>query len=201
MLLIAQPKSASTSLMWSISEILKITHKNGQSFTKNDKKCEGYEELQKYHGTTIERSFEYMEKYIVDKKVIYKEHILPIEKHLEIIEKINKPVVVLLRKPKETIESYKRVFSVLPELNNIDYDKLYEEVKLFYNTYEKIDSKLYLIVKFRDVVFDFYKTMEKIIKHYGFKIPNNLYDFELEKRNYTGHGLRKIMEKKSASNK
>lgn len=194
MLLIAQPKSASTSLMYSLSEILNITHKNGQSFTKDDKKCEGYEELQKYHGTTVKRNYKYMERYIKDKKIIYKEHILPIPEHLGIIEKINCPVVVLLREPEETIESYKRVFSVLPELKDINYERLLEEVKEFYNTYKNLKSDLYLIITFRDVVFNFNQTIEKIIKHYSLKVPKNLKKFELAKRNYTGHGIRKIME-------
>lgn len=192
MLLIAQPKSASTSLMWSISEIFNMTHKNGQSFLKSDKKCPGYEELQKYHGTTIQRSFDYMSRYILSKKIIYKEHILPIKKHLDIIEKINYPVVVLLRKPEETIESYERVFSVLPELKNINWDKLYKEVKEFYETYLNIENKLYLKITFRDVVFNFHEIIKKIGKHYGFKIPDNLDNFQLQKRNYTGHGIKKI---------
>lgn len=194
MLLIAQPKSASTSLMHSLSEILDITHKNGQSIMKGETKCEGYEELQKYHGTTVKRNYKYMEKYIKDKKIIYKEHILPTSHHLEIINKINSPVVVLLREPEETIESYKRVFSVLPELKDINYNKLLDEVKEFYNVYKNINNDLYLIVTFRDIVFNFNQTIKKIIKHYGLNIPKNLKKFELAKRNYTGHGIRKIME-------
>jgi hypothetical protein len=193
-LLIAQPKSASTSLMHSISQILKVAHKNGQSRGKADINCEGFEELQKYHSTTVRRSFKYLNNYISSNNIIYKEHILPIQHHLDCIEKIAKPIVVLLRKPEETIESYKRVFSVLPELKNIDYDKLYEEVKLFYDTYLNIESELYLKITFRDVVFNFNKTMMKIINHYKFKIPDNINNFKLEKRNYTGHGLRKIIE-------
>ncbi len=138
-----------------------------------------------------------MNKYISDKKIIYKEHILPTYNHLRIISKINKPVIVLLRKPEETIESYKRVFSVLPELKDINWDKLYEEVKLFYDIYTKIKNKIYLKIHFREVVFDFYTTIEKIIKHYGFKVPKDLRGFSLQKRNYTGHGLRKIIKEDS----
>ena len=196
MLLIAQPKSASTSLMWSISEIYKIPHKNGQSFTKNDKKCQGYEELQKYHGTTVQRNYEYLHKYITAKNIIYKEHILPIKQHVDIINKINQNVIVLLRKPEETIESYKRVFSVLPELGNIDWKKLYYEVNQFYETYYFLNNPLYLIIHFRDVVFKFHETMKKIGEHYQLEIPNDLNKYELQKRNYTGHGIRKILGEK-----
>lgn len=200
MLLIAQPKSSSTSLLYSLGEILKLNIKNGQSFSKDDKKCDGYEELQKYHGTTVKRNYKYLEKYILSKTLIYKEHILPIKEHLEIIEKINYPVVVLLRKPEETIESYKRVFSVLPELNNIDYDKLLKEVELFNQTYKKIKNKNYLIITFRETIFDFHNTIKKICKHWKLKVPDNLKKYELQKRNYTGHGIRKIMESNNDNN-
>lgn len=191
MLLIGQPKSASTSLMRSLAQILNITHKNGQNKGRNDKKCPGYVEIQKYHNTTVIRNYDYLKGYIEDRKIVYKEHILPIKKHLDFMNKINKNVVVLLRKPEETIESYKRVFTVLPNLD-IDFNKMLKEVQLFYDTYMSLSNKIYLKVTYRDIVLNFTKTMKKIISHYGFKIPENIDKYNLEKRNFTGHGLRRL---------
>jgi hypothetical protein len=183
--------------MYSLSKVLKVSHKNGQNRRFNDIKCEGYQELQKYHGTTVKRSYDYLKKYILDRNIIYKEHILPIKQHIVALRKINHNIVVLIRNPYETIESYRRVFSVLPEVN-VNFEKLYEEVKMFYNVYMALSQKEnnILIVTFRDVVFKFHETMKKIIEHYGFKIPDNLESYSLDKRNFTGHGLRKIMEEK-----
>jgi hypothetical protein len=57
MLLIGQPKSATTSLMWTLAHIMGIAHKNGHNKRKGDIKCSGFEQLQKYHGTTVQRSY------------------------------------------------------------------------------------------------------------------------------------------------
>lgn len=184
MLLIGMPKSASTSLMWSISEILKIPHKNGQNKTKDDNKCEGYEELQKYHGTTVKRSKQYLEHWI-NQDIIYKEHILPTEKHLQYLNEINKPIVVLLRNPKDCIRSYKRVMSVLFNLK-LNFKKLEEELKLFYDTYIGLtNNEKYKIIAYDDIVYNFTETMKEIVKHYEKEVPENIEKYELQKRNYT----------------
>jgi hypothetical protein len=194
MLLIAQPKSGSTSLLYSIGKILKLRIKNGQNKLKDDIKCSRYFETQKYHGTTVKRNYDFLKKYIEDRTVIYKEHILPIKSHLDIIKKINKNVVVLIREPEEIIESYKRVFSVMFNLK-INYERLLDEMKEFYSVYSAFDSdKRFLIITYKDIVLNFTETIKKIIKHYNFKTPVNIHKYELEKRNYTGHGEKKLNE-------
>jgi hypothetical protein len=128
-----------------------------------------------------------LKKYIESKKVIYKEHILPTKKHLKIIESVNKPVVVLLRKPNETIASYKRIFSVINL--EVDFDTLLDEIKQFYTSYIN-KSGIYLVITWRDIVFDFHSTMKKILKHYGFKVEKyNINRYTLSRRNYTGDGI------------
>jgi len=190
MLIIAQPKSASTSLLWTLATVLNVAIKNGQSKRRNDKKCPGYSQMQTYHGTTVQRSHAYLKKYILSRGSLYKEHILPINEHLDIMREINKPIVVLLRDPLETIESYKRVFSVLPELD-IDIETLEIEIKLFYNIYKNLGNP-FLIVTYRDVVLNTKETLEKIIKYYGLKVPD-LTGVKLDQRNYTGHGVKKLV--------
>jgi hypothetical protein len=174
--------------------MLKIQKKNGQNHRPGEKKCKGFVELQKYHGTTVQRSYRFLEHFINSKKVIYKEHILPIKKHIQMIDKINKPVVVLLRTPEETIESYKRIFDVINL--DIDFDVLLKEVKQFYSAY--INKKgIYLVVTWRDLVFRFHETIEKILKHYGFPIEKKIIkSYTLSKRNYTGDGLKEVLNEK-----
>lgn len=186
MLLIAQPKSASTSLMWSLSEVLKIKHKNGQNKRLEDKNPDDFRELLKYHGTMVIRNKEFLSKYILDKTIVYKEHILPVEQHVKIINEINKPVIVLIRNEKESVESYKRVFAVLPEVK-ANFKRLEYDLKRFADIYKRIaeENKLYKIVTYNDVVNNFTETLKSIILHYNLEIPENVDKYELAKRNYT----------------
>ena len=184
MLLIAQPKAASTSLLYSLAEIMKVAPVNGRNRKQVDVPCPGYEELQKYHGTTVQRSNKYLLGFINTQTVLYKEHILPIKNHLDIMKEC-KNIVVLLREPKETIESYKRVFSVLSGVK-VDYNKLLDEVTEFYEVYNSDDN--YLKVFYNDVVNNFHETVKKILDCYGFDIPANLNEYELAKKNYNRWG-------------
>ena len=184
MLFIAMPKSASTSLMWSLSEILKIPMKNGTNKKKGDKNCPGYKQLQTYHGTMVQRSKTYLQGYICN-NILYKEHILPTKEHLEIIEETKKPVVVLLRKPEECIESYKRVLSVIYD-KEINYDEMLRELYQFHDTYVQLtNNDIYMIINYKDIVDDFTETIKKIIKHYGRPVPKDVERYKLQKRNYT----------------
>lgn len=191
MLLIGQPKSASTSLMRTIAEILNINYKNGQNKRQNDVKCEGFEETQKYHGTTVKRSEDYINNYINNKTIIYKEHILPTKKHLEILKNAKNNFVTLIREPKGVVSAYKRVFEVLPEMKSIDYEKLFEEAKLFYNTYKNERLEKNLVVTYRDIVLNFNETIMQIIKHYGYEI-DDINKYKLLKYNYTGQGVKEL---------
>ena len=90
-MIIAIPKSASTSLMQTIAKILNIKYQNGISRKKYLIDVKEFEEMQKYHGTTIRRSKEFLAKWISRKDIIYKEHLLPIKEHIQYIKEINKP--------------------------------------------------------------------------------------------------------------
>jgi hypothetical protein len=161
---------------------MNVQRKNGQSKRQNDIKYNGYKELQKYHNTMVIRGFNFLKLYINSEKILLKEHILPIDRHLKDIKKINKNIVVLLRSPENTLNSYKRVLEMFPHIK-IDFDKMLDEIKLFYNAYMEIDDKIYLKVTFEDLIDDYEETIKKILKHYGIKIPKIIP--VLDKRNYT----------------
>lgn len=187
MLLIAQPKSASTSLMWTLAHILKIAHKNGQNRRKGDKPCEEFQELQKYHGTMVKRNYNFLYDYICKPKVLYKEHILPTKRHLEIIDDVKKPVIVLIRNEDNTIESYKRVYSVLPEIKP-DYEMLKSELLKFQNIYlekESFHPDIYKVISFEQLMDNFTETIKKCIIHYNKEVPEDIEKYKLCKRNYT----------------
>jgi hypothetical protein len=178
--------------MRTIAEIAKVGYKNGINKKRSDKKCKGFEETQKYHGTTVQRTFKFINDYVISRKVVYKEHILPTIEHLKILDKVECNFVSLIRNPEGVINSYKRVFSVLEEID-IDYERLYVEAKHFYDVYDSYENKKCLNIKYEDLVMNEDKYIKKILKHLGIE-----YDlkkkYELLKYNYTGIGKQELKQ-------
>lgn len=190
MLLIAQPKSASTSL---ISTLCQISKKKMILGTKTDKKCKEFEELQKCHSIMGEKDYTFFEKVIRDKRKIYREHILPTSMHLRILEKFDDPILILLRKPEDSFDSYVRMFN--KNKNNwINRKILLTDLKQFYHTY--INSHLnfksnFLIIFYSDLVLNYENTIKQVLTHlrlHGTILP-------LQKRKYTGIGVKRLMKR------
>lgn len=201
MIWIAEPKSSSCSLSMTLHKILNIKCIQSIQRKKNEKNCEGFENLQKYHTSLVKRKFTFLKKYIEDENILYKEHLLPIRDHINFIEQIGKPIFVLIRKSDEIVDSYKRIFSVLPQIEEIiNYEKLKGELDLFSEMYlkkEKENPKIWMVITFRDLMFNCHEIIKKITDHYGYNLDiEYIKRFKYEKRNYTGHGIRKIKGEK-----
>lgn len=197
MLLIAEPKSASTSLLYTLAKILKLVAKNGQTRRQNDANCEGYKNIQVYHNTTVKRSYEFLNFYIKAENIIYKEHILPTKEHINFLIKIDRPIIILLRDASSIIKSYKRIFSVLPEIEkNINYDDLKKELELFEKTYLMYqENKNFLCVYYNEIVLDTENSIKKILQHYKYKLKDyDIKNIVLEKRNYSGYGDKDLLK-------
>lgn len=199
---------------------MKIRYKNGISKGKNDKLCEGFEELQKYHTTTHKRSFQFLKKWIKDRSIIYKDHILPTKEHIEYINKINYPVVILLRDPFDTFDNYKRLLDDyrtdklskaeinelhLDVLHNIDMVKFTSDIIDYRNFWIEAKIKKALYIDYNELVMCPYHTCKKIVQHFGFNMPK-VKKFALLKakgnhgyNTYTGVGFERA--KKQWSNK
>ena len=190
MLIIGQPKSASTALIVTLAKILNVQFREGLPRHYGDANCKGFDVLQTCHSNMIERSFIYLEQEIYGKKV-FKEHLLPIKDHIDRLKKINKPVIVLLRKPEDSYDCYVRMFD---KNNNkkTDRTKLKKDIKKFYNDWRKVEGDIFLFVYYKDLILDYEKTMEKIIKHLGFKDKKIT---PLERVRYTGVGEKRLKEK------
>jgi hypothetical protein len=185
MLIIAQPKSASTSLMVTLAKILKVgfspvgTNKNRSEKFKILASC--------YRNMRVRPKLFF--KQLIDGEKVFKDHTLPLEEHIEYIKEIGKPVILLLRKPGDCFDCHIRLF----DANNnqkTDRKELKKDIKKYYDDWSKVDDDIFLKIYYKDLVIDYYNTMKKILDHLGQPeiIP-------LEKRRYTGVGEKRLKEK------
>ena len=211
MLIIAQPKTASTSLLKTLSLILKIKYRNGMGKYKGWQLCKEFEELQKYHDTTIKRSYKFLKGWIERKDIIYKEHILPTNDHINYIRKINKPIVIILRNPKNTMDNYKRLLNAklsnkdkkelqIERLKKIDMKLFENDIKEFRKRWENAKLKKALLIYYNELVMCPYRICKTIVNHFGFKMPR-MKKFALLKakgnhgyNTYTGIGKKRAIK-------
>lgn len=190
MLLIAQPKSASTSLLYTLKRITKLDIKEGIPKKPKEKNCPGFPEIQKHHSNMIQRNELFLKQVTKGRKKIFREHLLPIDDHLKILKKLNINIVILLRKPEDSVDSYIR-FNKKTNKKQIKQD-----LDNFYNKYIDFslkNDKIVLMIFYKDLILNYKGTMKKILKHYNLKIPKNIPP--LEKRKYTGIGFKRLKGK------
>ena len=112
MLLIAQPKSASTSLAYTIARMNNLKCRVGIPKTKNDIRCNGFTEIQRFHDNMIKRSNSFFLQVVKGRKTLFKEHILPTPEHLKSLNNLVRKhrIVILLRNPEDSFDAYRRLF-------------------------------------------------------------------------------------------
>jgi len=169
MLLIAQPRTASTSLMTALGEIT------------------GLEALQKLLGLPYERHVDWqilthsdmkilpisvLYNWIVDEKRIYKQHILPVKQHLDVLLGAEAKYVLLLREPQRTIESYTRIrpsSRITKAIREGNEKQVLKEVRLWHErAVEMFFGDQFLHVWFDDLIRDQSKMVNIILEFYGF---------------------------------
>ncbi len=192
MLLIGQPKAGSSSLVASLAEIMNVTPHNSVARGDEYKPSEGFEAIQRWHTTMVERSEETLRYWIEDTGSIIKEHVLPTAHHLEILEKIKTPIIVLLRAPSESTDCYRR----FGEKHNkpVDLAGIHYDLTMFVEKYREVCEKKdnFLLVYYRDIVLNFSKTVRKILRHLNKPVPADLDRFKLAKVMFTGVGLERL---------
>jgi hypothetical protein len=195
---IAQPKACSSSLGYTIADIFKVSVINGL-VTKPKVFCKEFPEIQRWHGTMMPRTKAFIEKYYFDKSVLYKEHILPIRKHLDILRSFKHPLMILLRKPAETFDAYvrhdKTIHIKVWGKQVINLPKIEDDIFLFYSRYRALQMEKHshlLFITYRDVVQNFTSTLVRIFNHYKWKLPKNYQKIQLKKIKYTGVGIKRL---------
>lgn len=195
MLLIAIPKSASTSLASTIGKIGNINIKYGIKAVPIDLDCDEFTEMQHYHNNMVERSPLFVKQTIFGNKTLFKEHLLPTDRHLKILEKVNGNIAILLRNPEDVLDCYKRLDKehYRKTKKHIDFKKLDIELKLFHDRYMwwASNKRKAIVIYYEDLILCYNNTIKKILRHYNIKgkiIP-------LEKKKYTGIGVERVINR------
>lgn len=97
MLIVAIPKSASTSLMDAIAELHGVKAK--QSFPKHLSRIKGLSVLSNYHSDIRELDKPFVDEILAKDKQINKQHIAPTANNISFIAEAGIRPVILLRDP------------------------------------------------------------------------------------------------------
>jgi hypothetical protein len=187
MLLIAQPKSASTSLKYSIVEnaFINNTLKDRKEYYNIN--CDEFLEMQKIFTTIYDLDSKQLYDMLINRNFIYKKHVLPIKRHLNIIDKLKIPFVLLLRNVDESIDSLKRLKNRHNKIYNWDYDldKIHDEFKIFNQKWYSFskDKDYIKVIYFKDLIEGYQNTMDDIFEHY--KLRKRINYIELQNKGRT----------------
>lgn len=217
MLIVGQPKSASTSLLKTVAAIGRLRFQNGISRNANyNKDCQGFSTIQKYHGTMSRRDEPFFNYWLNKRDVLYKEHILPTKEHVEILSRLVVPFVVLLRNPEHSFDNYVRLVAswkagaISQKANSIlhvenvaklNMEGLRQDLIDFYQGWKSQNIWHALVIEYDDLILHYDETIRMVMDHLGIKgkvIPlvramgnRDLYS------TYTGVGERRLKEGKT----
>ena len=199
MLIIAIPKSASTSLMETLGRVRNMPAK--QIMHKELHRPRQMNLLYKYHSDIREYSQKLIQTFVTPGK-IYKQHIPPTENNLYLLRDLKK--VVLLRDPKEIIEAYwrgervgvsdkKNEFthckSLDDWLNEAAQNGLLEDLQFFKDGWLAEPNHRICYIHYQDLIKDAKGVINKIETFWG--LPRTQESIDLSKKRYSRyHPLR-----------
>ena len=180
MLIIAQPRSASTSLMDTIG---KITGKPAkQLFWGKKPKIAAWEALGLHHSDIRKVPEHRIDSIMRDRTRYFKQHFPPTEWMLRRIKLTTDKVIILLRDPEQSFESYKK----------LGIDAGPEELlalRMFNEKYTKAlegcDNVHFVDFNSLTSPTKFYKTIIDILAFLDEPIPEDIKFFELSKKRYS----------------
>lgn len=187
MLIIAIPKSSSSSLLKTLSNLHEIND-NTKIFRATNfarlKKVPKYQALRVIHSEMLEINKEIVHLLDTHKNALYKHHFPPTDNNQHLLTQTKK--VILLRKPEEIIDSYRRgdqsgvfpikdirflfCFSRKSWLRKAQKVGLYENLQNFYDGWESHQGDK-LVIYYDEVVNDTLGVVKKIEKY--FNLPVN----------------------------
>jgi hypothetical protein len=190
MLLIAQPKTASSSLLHGLAKITGLKAEQDFKLVKKGKRSPQYDIGIKDMADVPEKIFE---KWLSRRKW-QKQHLIPTLHNMWLIKKYmgqGHQFIALLRDPQEATEAFYRVPGRpdKAEEKRQRYDEYLDTLIRFNYGWRMVvrESLRLIIVEFEDLVGDQPGTMNKILEHYGRK-ERVTGRYKLPKRRYTGKG-------------
>ncbi len=184
MLIIAVPKSASTSLIETLGKTQKI--KALQEFFLEGSIPESSNVIHTLHSDIRELSEEDVSLFSA-KNVFYKQHIFPTVNNIELLQNVKK--VILLRDPEDILKAYLRGankrYNALPTgySKELSQEELYQkacedgflkDIQFFYNEWQKqAISEVTLFINFDDYVNNTTAVVQKIEAFFNLPRTNN----------------------------
>ena len=186
MLIVAIPKSASTSLMETIGKLHEIPSYQDFSF-KNNVRPSHCKYIHSLHSDVRDLSLSQGDMFN-KKTTLYKQHIFPSENNLAILN--NQKKVVLLREPNDVVLAYRRgviskVHNPLPGYSKklsekewielSDSNGLLADLEFFYNRWRQENRKKKgnsLVVNYEDYIADSKKVINKIESFWELPLTN-----------------------------
>lgn len=204
MLIIAQPKSASTSLMLTLG---KLTGRRATQLARKGLRQRGIGRMRRgnnpYYRLPHHDMIEYSEEVLCglanDEKQIFKQHIAPTKNNVKIIIDNKLPCVILLREPKACAEAYSRHMSLQNRGVKTmrggaeNESKTAESLWLYRRGWQKLNRLSHIeVVHFEHLVMNPTKVVNGILEFWGYKkVPR----VHLEKARFTGRGILKLMNR------
>jgi hypothetical protein len=192
MLIIAIPKSASTSLMKTLGELYNLPAK--QTFFPDQKPPADYSHLWKYHGDIRQITPRQAAKF-ARRKTIYKQHIPPTRQNRKLLHDVKK--VILLRRPIDILSAYfrgakKGVHNTLADFKDVKTKDecieraesigLLDELRQFRQTWKQ-DTGRKLIITYQELTQSPQKTIARIEDYWDLPVVNQ--DVELAKERFS----------------
>ena len=141
MLLIAQPKSWSSSLLTYMQKVHKLRALQRNLKCQNHLKISlQFPKMGDLHCCCVNVNQQTIE-HLIKSKEFYRQHIPPTETNLQLLLKYKDKIAVLLRKPIESYYAYFRGMKKGYHPQNIDMysPELLQELEMFYHIYKKLN--------------------------------------------------------------
>ncbi len=195
LILVAIPKSASTSLMKTLGDLHYLDAQQDMSWLDNPiPKNSNY--LHNVHSDIREISIREKEMFM-QKGKLYKQHIFPSENNVEKLSEMKK--VILLREPKSICLAYRRgmkknVHTLLPGfdpemseevwMKNAHEKGLMKDLEFFFNTWTQLENKDdVLIIRYEELIESTEKVVRKVEEFWGVPITED--EIVLAKERYS----------------
>jgi len=193
-LLIGMPKSATTSLIYTLREITGKQIMAGVPGKIENTPSPGFPELQKYHNNMVRRSELWIKQVMSGRETIFKEHLLPTDDHLQSLGNSRKSIVILLRDPQHVLDAYRRRSEqyFINHGRRMDLNQLEKDLHDLHDRYMWWESNkpFATLIYYRDLVLNYKQTMRRILLRFKLKAVNGL--IPLKKKKYTGVGVERL---------